>query len=129
MSSFTDVLNEKIVNHFLRSVTETVGGSLNLGLFSSDPLGANGLSNEISYTGYLRQIVIFSAYDASTNTIENVGNLIFPKYTGVSSVECTHCGVFDGSTLILSGEIEIPATLYPNEVIIWPIGELELVIA
>jgi hypothetical protein len=30
--------------------------------------------------------------------------------------------------MLLSGQVEIPAVLYPNEVVVWPVGELELVI-
>ena len=54
MSGFTDALNEKIVNHFLRGTPQTVGSSLYLGMFVADPL-PEGQANEISYSGYARQ--------------------------------------------------------------------------
>jgi len=131
MSGFTDALNEKIVNHFLRGNSQAVGSSLYLGMFVANPL-PDGQANEISYVGYVRQLVNFTPYNSTTNTITNLNGLVFPKYIGGSVATVTHCAVFDSSTtpiMLLSGEVEIPAVLYPNEVIVWPVGELELVIA
>ena len=130
MSGFTDALNEKIVNHFLRGTPQTVGSSLYLGMFVANPL-PDGQANEISYSGYERQLVTFTPYDSTTNTITNINGLVFPKYAGSTVETVTYCGVFDSSTtpvMLLSGQVEIPAVLYPNEVVVWPVGELELVI-
>lgn len=131
MSGFTDTLNEKIVNHFLRGQSQTVGSSLFLGMFVADPL-PEGQADEIAYSGYARQLVTFTPYNSTTNAITNLNGLVFPKYAGTSVQTVTYCAVFDSSTtpiMLLSGQVEIPAVLYPNEVVVWPVGELELVIA
>lgn len=97
MGAFSDYLEGKIVEHFLRNNAITPPVTVYVGLFESDPGEAAG-GTETSYTGYVRQSAAWTAIDGSGQT-KNSGTLTFPANGNASaSVTITHLVLFDAAT-------------------------------
>jgi hypothetical protein len=93
MSTFTDVQEDRVINHFFRgsSVTATTGY---VGLFTANP-GESGGGTECSYSGYARIAGGFSA--PSGGATSNAGVLTYAAVAG-GAITVTAIGVFDASS-------------------------------
>ena len=119
MGAFSNYLEEKIVEHFLRNNAITPPVTVYVALFESDP-GEATAGTETSYTGYARQSATWTALDANGQT-KNVGALTFPPNGNASaSVTITHLALFDAATLgnrLFYAQLSAPKTLSPGDVL------------
>lgn len=119
MGAFSNYLEEKIVEHFLRNNAITPPSAVYVALFESDP-GEALAGTETSYTGYARQLSTWTALDSNGQT-KNVGALTFPANGNASaSVTITHIALFDAATSgnrLLYGQLSASKTLSPGDVL------------
>ena len=128
MSAFSNYLEEKIVEHFLRNTSVGSPTSVYLALFESDP-GEDASGTETSYTNYARQVSTWTALDANGQT-KNAGALTFPANGNASaSVTITHAALFDAATvgnMLLKGPLANPKTLAVGDVLSFAANALTL---
>jgi hypothetical protein len=119
MGAFSDYMEGKIVEHFLRNNAITPPATVYVGLFESDP-GEASSGTETSYTGYARQASAWTAIDGSGQT-KNSGTITFPANGNASaSVTITHIVLFDAATLgnrLLYTAMSSSKTLSPGDVL------------
>lgn len=119
MGAFSNYMEEKIVEHFLRGNAITPPTNVYVALFESDPGEASG-GTETAYTGYARQAATWTAHDANGQT-KNVAALNFPANGNASaSVTITHLCLFDAASngnRLLHATLAAPKTLSPGDVI------------
>lgn len=117
--AFSNYLEDKIVEHFLRNNAITPPAAVYVALFESDPGEASG-GTETAYTGYARQASSWTAIDGNGQT-KNVGAITFPANGNASaSVTITHIGVYDSATLgnkLFYAQLSASKTLSPGDVL------------
>lgn len=128
MSKFSDYLENKIVNFWLRGNPEGVvaPAGVYLALYKSDPTDAN-TGTECAATGdYARQQVTFSApVDGVTS---NTALVQFP-IASLSWGTVTHIGIFDapsGGNLLFHGAISPTQTINAGGRIEFPAGSIQI---
>ena len=130
MGAFSNYLEEKIVEHFLRNNAVAAPTSVYLALYESDPGEATG-GTETAYTGYARQGASWTALDANGQT-KNSGVVAFPPNGNASaSVTITHAAIFDAATVgnkLFYGPLASPKTLAPGDVLSFAANALTLTI-
>ncbi len=94
----TNYFEEKILN-LLRGQNITAPSALYIGLFLTDPTDTGAAGTEISYTGYARQRIIFTApeTDGIGLSIQNTQSIIFNEAASAAGT-VSHVGVFDDLT-------------------------------
>lgn len=119
MGAFSNYLEEKIVEHFLRNNAITPPTTVYVGLFESDPGEAVG-GTETAYTGYARQSSAWTALDVNGQT-KNTGALTFAANGNASaSVTITHIALFDAATAgnrLFYAALSSSKTLSPGDVL------------
>lgn len=119
MGAFSNYMEEKIVEHFLRNNAITPPVTVYVGLFESDP-GEAVAGTETAFTGYARQPAAWTALDVSGQT-KNVAALTFPANGNASAaVTITHIALFDASTAgnrLFYAALSAPKTLSPGDVL------------
>ena len=90
MGAFSNYLEEKIVEHFLRNNAITPPTTVYVALFESDP-GEATAGTETAYTGYARQAATWTALDANGQT-KNVGALTAAATSAAPSSSLPHSG-------------------------------------
>lgn len=97
MGAFSNYMEDKIVEHFLRNNAITPPTTVYVGLFESDPGEATG-GTETAYTNYARQSAAWTAIDGSGQT-KNSATVTYPANGNPSaSVTITHVALFDAAT-------------------------------
>lgn len=100
MSSCSNYLEKKILDHVCKVAAYTQPTNLYLGLFKGSPaanLEAGTLTDEQSGSGYARQLITFNAADSVTGVITNSAIVTFPVATA-SWGTITYCAILDAST-------------------------------
>lgn len=119
MGAFSNYLENKIVEHFLRSNATTPPATVYVGLFESDPGEANA-GTETSFVNYARQSATWTALDANGQT-KNAATLAFPANGNpAASVTITHLCLFDAATVgnrLFYAALSAPKTLSPGDVL------------
>ena len=119
MGAFSNYLEDKIVEHFLRGSATTPPATVYVGLFESDPGEAAG-GTETSYTNYARQASAWTAIDANGQT-KNAATLTFPANGNASApVTITHLCLFDAATAgnrLFYAALSSPKALSPGDVL------------
>lgn len=119
MGAFSNYLEEKIVEHFLRNNPITPPAAIHVALFESDP-GEAAAGTETAYTGYARQAATWTALDANGQT-KNANALTFPANgNATASVTITHLALYDAATdgnRLFYAQLSAPKTLSPGDVI------------
>lgn len=119
MGAFSNYMEEKIVEHFLRNNPITPPAKVYIALFESDP-GEAMAGTESAYTGYARQESTWTTLDANGQT-KNVNAITFPANGNVTaSVTITHIALFDAATngnRLLYAQLTAPKTLSPGDVL------------
>jgi len=119
MGAFSNYLEEKIVEHFLRNNSITPPATVYVALFESDP-GEATAGTETSYSGYARQPAAWTALDVNGQT-KNTGALTFPANGNASaSVTITHLVLLDAATAgnrLFYAQLSAPKTLSPGDVL------------
>lgn len=85
-------LENKILDHVLRSVAYTDPAAVYLALFTSDP-GEAGGGSEVTGGSYARQAITFAA--ASAGACASSADVVF---SGMPAATVTHVAIFDAST-------------------------------
>ena len=119
MGAFSNYLEEKIVEHFLRNNAITPPTTVYVALFESDPGEATG-GTETAYTGYARQSSTWTALDANGQT-KNVGALTYPANgNAAASVTINHLALYDAATngnRLFYAQLSASKTLSPGDVL------------
>ena len=119
MGAFTNYLEEKIVEHFLRNNAVSPPATVFVGLFETDP-GETGGGTETAYTNYARQSSAWTALDVNGQT-KNSGTITFPANGNASaSVTITHVCLFDAASAgnpLFYAALTSPKTLAPGDVL------------
>lgn len=130
MSAFSNYLEEKIVDHFLRNTAVPAPSVVYLALFTADPT-EDGTGPEAAYTNYERQVASWTAIDSNGHT-KNVNALAFPPNGNASEqVTITHGAIFDaaiGGNCLLKGPLASPKTLAIGDVASFAPNSLTLAI-
>ena len=104
---------ENLMLNLMRNQSVTAPVSLNLALFQSSP-GDDGTSGqEVSYTGYARQPITFSApaVSGSGMVTQNTDMISFPE-APASAGQVNFVAVFDsGSNMYLYGQLDTPLSI------------------
>ena len=109
---------EAMVLNVIRGVQAGAPATVFVGLFLTNPTEA-GAGTEVSYTGYQRQAIAFTAPAAMQNGIgiQNSAEVSFPIAPSAAGT-VTHLGIFDSQTsgnMLLYGELETPQTIEAQE--------------
>lgn len=94
--SFTNYLEDKVLNHVFGGTAYTAPSALYVGLFTAEPNETGG-GTEVSGNGYARQSVAMSVSGTSPTEADNDAAIEFPAATG-SQGTVSHAGVFDALT-------------------------------
>lgn len=128
MGAFSNYLEEKIVEHFLRNNAVASPTTVYLALFTSDPAEA-GSGTEAPYTNYARQAGAWTAIDGNGQT-KNSSTITFPANGNASaSVVVTHAALFDaasGGNMLLYGALASSKTLQVGDVLSFAANALTL---
>ena len=119
MGAFSNYMEEKIVEHFLRNNAITPPATVYVALFESDP-GEATAGTETAFTGDARPSSTWTALDANGQT-KNSATVTFPANGNASaSVTITHIALFDAATngnRLLYAQLSAPKTLSPGDVL------------
>lgn len=119
MGAFSNYMEEKIVDAFLRNTAYTPAATVYLALFESDPGEATG-GTETAFTNYARQAAAWTALDANGQT-KNTALITFPANGNASaSVTITHIAIYDAATAgnrLLYATLTSPKTLAVGDVL------------
>lgn len=94
MSSFTNYLEDRILNHLFRNTASTAPTTVYLALYTTTP-GEAGGGTEVSTGGYTRQAVTFGA--PSGGAIANTGAVSFTA-TGAGFGTVTGVAIHDAAS-------------------------------
>jgi hypothetical protein len=94
MSSFTDYLEDAVLNYVFRNTGTPTSTSVYLGLFTAAPTDAGG-GTEVSGAGYARQVTVFDA--AAAGAITNTAAESFTASGGAYGTVVA-VGIFDAVT-------------------------------
>lgn len=94
--SFSDYLEDKVLEHVFGGNAYTAPSTLYVGVFTS-AASDTGPGTEVSGNGYARQSVAFTVSGTSPTTAASNAAVEFPEATG-SWGTVTYAGVFDAST-------------------------------
>ena len=119
MGAFSNYMEERIVEHFLRNTAVATPTTVYLALFQTDP-GEAGAGTETSYTNYARVATTWTALDANGQT-KNSGAVAFAANGNASaSVTITHAAIFDaasGGNMLLYGPLSSSKVLAVGDVL------------
>lgn len=113
----TDYFERQMIN-LMRGTSITAPAAVYLALFYSDPTDTGTGGTEVSYTGYTRQRVVFSAPATSGNglMIQNSEQISFAEApTATNAV--THIGLYDalsGGNMLLYGRLDVSLNIQPG---------------
>ena len=119
MGAFSNYLEEKIVEHFLRNNAITPPATVYIGLFESDP-GEGTSGTETSYTGYARKSSAWTALDVNGQTKNSAAITFDANGNASASVTITHLCLFDAATSgnrLFYAQLSAPKTLSPGDVL------------
>jgi hypothetical protein len=124
MSSFSDYLENRVLDHIFRATASTAPAAVYLALFTVTPDDTGG-GTEVSGAGYARQAITFGA--ASGGAIANTGAVSFTA-TGGNFGAVVAVGIFDASTLgnMLAWDGITSATVNDGDTITFAVGDLDV---
>jgi len=130
MSAFSNYMEEKIVEHFLRNNTVASPTTVYMALFETDP-GEDGLGTETAYSGYVRKASTWGALDANGQT-KNTNTLTFAANGNATDPVIIQYGaIYDAATggnLLLKGILATPKTLEVGDVLAFGVGAVTLTV-
>ena len=122
--SFSNFLENKVLDHVFGGSAYTAAGTLYLALFTTSP-AEDGSGTEVSGTSYARQTVAFTV---TNNTASNTSAVEFPT-AGGSWGTVTHVGVYDASTsgnLLAYAALSASKAIDTADVFRVPAGDLDI---
>lgn len=108
--SFSDYLENKVLEHVFGGSAYTAPATLYVGVFTTAASDSSP-GTEISGNGYARQAVAFTVSGTSPTTAASVAAVEFPEATG-SWGTVTYAGIFDassGGNMLAWAELTDPA--------------------
>lgn len=127
MSSFSNYLEQELLDHVFSLDAGYAQPSLYVALSSADP-GEDGSGiNEPSGNGYAR--VAFSNWVRSVSEVSNNADITFPTATGpwVGGANLTHFAIFDassGGNMLAYGAITPAQAIAADNTVIYKTGNL-----
>jgi hypothetical protein len=121
--SFSDYLENKLLDHAFRNVAYTPPAAVYVALYTAAPSDSGG-GTEVSGNGYARVEATFGA--ASGGEISNSSAVTFDPATG-SWGEITHFGIFDAASsgnLLDHGALTTPKTIDAEDTADFAVGIL-----
>jgi hypothetical protein len=119
MGAFSNYLEEKIVEHFLRNNAVTPPATVYMALFESDPGEASG-GTETAYAGYLRKASAWTALDSNGQTKNSALITFDANGNPVASVTITHIALYDAAVAgnrLFYAALSSSKTLAPGDVL------------
>lgn len=124
MGAFSDYMEAKIVDAFLRNTAYTPAATVYVALFESNPGEATG-GTETAYTNYVRQAAAWTALDVNGQT-KNAALITFPANGNASaSATITHMAIYDAATggnRLLYATLTSAKTLAPGDVLAYAVN-------
>lgn len=127
MSSFSDYLENAVLNHVFRNTALTAPTTVYLALFTAAPSDAGG-GTEVTGGGYARQSIAFGA--PSGGVIQNSAAKTFTA-AGAAYGTVTHIGIFDAASAgnMLAWAPITSAAVADGDSITFAIGAIQLTLA
>jgi predicted metal-binding membrane protein len=124
MSSFSDYLENALLNHVFRNTALTAPTTVYLALYTAAPTDAGG-GTQVSGGGYARQAITFGA--PSGGAIANTSAVSFTA-TGAAYGTVVAVGIFDASTAgnLLAWDDITSAVINDGDTINFPIGDIDV---
>lgn len=124
MSSFSDYLENAVLNHVFRNVALTSPSTVYLALYTAAPTDAGG-GTQVSGSGYARQAITFGA--PSGGTISNTAAVSFTA-SGGNFGNVVAVGIFDALSggNLLAWDAITSATVNDGDTINFPIGDIDV---
>jgi hypothetical protein len=122
--SFSNYLENKVLDHVFGGVAYTAPAALYVGLFTSDP-GETGSGTEVSGGSYARQTIAFTVTGSQAS---NSAAVEFPTATA-SWGTITYAAIYDalsGGNLLASGALTISKTIDSGDVFRIPAGDFDI---
>lgn len=122
MSSFSDYLENKVLDHVFGATLMASPTNVYLAAYTVTPTDAGG-GTEVVASGYARQPISFSA--ASGGAVANTAEVAFNAPT-VGFGEIVAVGIFDALTggNLLAWKTITPATINVTDTLAFPIGDV-----
>lgn len=130
MSAFSDYVENKVIDIFLRGASHT-GPAPFVALFTSNPtdVTAAALAAEATFVNYARQPITFNAgVDGVSN---NAAQIDFPPNGNGTAVTLTHFGIFDAVTngnLLFHAPLASSKNLQPGDVFTFIADAVEITV-
>lgn len=124
MSSFSDFLENELLDHAFRNSAWTPPAAVYLALYTANPTDAGG-GTQVSGAGYARQAITFGA--ASGGAISNTGAVSFTA-TGGNYGTVTGVGIFDASSggNLLAWDAITSAVVNDTDTLTFAIGDIDV---
>lgn len=124
MSSFSDYLENALLNHVFRNTALTAPASVWLALYTVTPSDAGG-GTQVSGGGYARQAITFGA--PSGGAISNTSAVSFTA-SGAAYGTVVAVGIFDASTAgnLLAWDDITAAVINDGDTLNFPIGDIDI---
>lgn len=124
MSSFSDYLEDAVLDHAFRNTALTSPTTVYLALYTVAPTDAGG-GTEVSGGGYARQSITFGA--ASGGAMSNTAAVSFTA-SGANFGDVLAVGIFDALTVgnLLAWDGITSATVNDGDTIEFAIGDIDL---
>lgn len=122
--SFSNYLENKVLDHVFGGVAYTAPATLYVGLFTTDP-GEAGTGTEVSGGSYARQTIAFTVTGAQAS---NTAAVEFPTATA-SWGTITYAAIYDalsGGNLLASGALTTSKTIDSGDVFRIPAGDFDI---
>jgi len=123
--SMSNYLENKVLDHTLKTTAYTMPTTLYLALYTSDPTDAD-TGTEVTGGAYARQAAVFGA--AVGGVASNSGVVTFPVAT-VSWGTVTHVGIRDAITignLLYSGILSVSQLVGINNQLVFNAGQISI---
>jgi hypothetical protein len=95
MGSFTDYLENEILDHLFENGAYTPTSTVEVALWVGDPTDTGAGGTEAAYTNYARQTIAFDA--ASSRLINQTSQIDFPQSGATGETGITHYAIFEAS--------------------------------
>jgi hypothetical protein len=126
--SFTDSLENLLLNHFFGKADYTHPAALHVGLSTTTPTDAGGTFTEPAVGAYARAVTAPSDWASSTAGVTtNAAPIIFPNCT-VDWGTVTHFGIFDGAgaTPLATGALSPAKAIVAGDTPDFAVGALKV---